>query len=268
MDIMDILGGLMQAKAAPSASRRIQNVFGASEEDMQSSGGSEGFGIEDLLGGLLGAGKTSGTAGGGMLEQILNQVGDAVGGKKNLAVGGLSALLGSILGGGKSAATGALGGGLMALLAAMAMNALQNSGKSTGKVPVGLLAPETEEQQRDLQSGAELVVAAMINAAKSDGRIDKEEYGNITGKLQKAGVSKDDMYYIIEELQKPMNTESIIRAGRKSPELAAQIYAATLKTIEVDTQAERAYVRELASGMGLTRDVVRNIEQMVGMQQV
>ncbi len=98
MDIMDILGGLMQAKAAPSASRRIQNVFGASEEDMQSSGGSEGFGIEDLLGGLLGAGKTSGTAGGGMLEQILNQVGDAVGGKKNLAVGGLSALLGSILG--------------------------------------------------------------------------------------------------------------------------------------------------------------------------
>jgi len=221
MDIMDILGGLMQAKTAPSASRRIQNVFGASEEDMQSSGGSEGFGIEDLLGGLLGAGKTSGTAGGGMLEQILNQVGDAVGGKKNLAVGGLSALLGSILGGGKSAATGALGGGLMALLAAMAMNALQNSGKSTGKVPVGLLAPETEEQQRDLQSGAELVVAAMINAAKSDGRIDKEEYGNITGKLQKAGVSKDDMYYIIEELQKPMNTESIIRAGRKSPELAA-----------------------------------------------
>lgn len=39
-------------------------------------------------------------------------------------------------------------------------------------------------------------------------------------------------------------------------------------TIEVDTQAEKAYVRELASGMGLTRDVVRNIEQMVGMQQV
>ena len=108
----------------------------------------------------------------------------------------------------------------------------------------------------------------MINAAKSDGRIDKEEYGNITGKLQKAGVSQEDMYYIIEELQKPMNTESIIRAGKKSPELAAQLYAATLMTIEVDTQAERAYVRELASGMGLTRDVVRNIEQMVGMQQV
>ena len=31
MNIMDILGGLMQAKTAPSASRRMKNVFGADE---------------------------------------------------------------------------------------------------------------------------------------------------------------------------------------------------------------------------------------------
>jgi uncharacterized membrane protein YebE (DUF533 family) len=89
----------------------------------------------------------------------------------------------------------------------MAMNALQNSGKSTGKVPVGLLAPETEEQQRDLESGTEVVVAAMNNSA-------------------------------------------------------------TPMTIEVDTQAEKTYLRELSSGMGLSRDVVNHIEHMVGMQTV
>ncbi len=89
----------------------------------------------------------------------------------------------------------------------MAMNALQYSGKSTGKVPVGLLAPETEEQQRDLESGTEVVVAAMNNSA-------------------------------------------------------------TPMTIEVDTQAEKTYLRELSSGMGLSRDVVNNIEHMVGMQGV
>ena len=150
----------------------------------------------------------------------------------------------------------------------MAMNALQNSGKSTGKVPVGLLAPKNAEEQRDLESGAEVVVAAMINAAKSDGRIDKDEYRLITGKLQEAGVSQEDMYYIIEELQKPMNTDWIIRAGKGNPELAAQIFAATLMTIEVDTQAEKSYLRELSSGMGLSRDVVNNIEHMVGMQGV
>ena len=268
MNIMDILGGLMQAKTAPSASQRMKNVFGADESSKPSSGTSQGFGIEDLLGGLLGGGSAGSSAGGGVFGQILNQVGGAVGGNKTLAVGGLSALLGSLLGGGSKAATGALGGGLMALLAAMAMNALQNSGKSTGKVPVGLLAPETEEEQRDLEIGAEVVVAAMINAAKSDGRIDKEEYRLITGKLQEAGVSQEDMYYIIEELQKPMNTDWIIRAGKGNPELAAQIFAATLMTIEVDTQAEKTYLRELSSGMGLSRDVVNNIEHMVGMQSV
>ena len=268
MNIMDILGGLMQAKTAPSASRRMKNVFGADDSSQPSTGANQGFGIEDLLGGLLGGGSASSSAGDGVFGQILNKVGGAVGGNKTLAVGGLSALLGSLLGGGKKAATGALGGGLMALLAAMAMNALQNSGKSTGKVPVGLLAPETEEEQRDLEIGAEVVVAAMINAAKSDGRIDKEEYRLITGKLQEAGVSQEDMYYIIEELQKPMNTDWIIRAGKASPELAAQIFAATLMTIEVDTQAEKTYLRELSSGMGLSRDVVNNIEHMVGMQTV
>jgi uncharacterized membrane protein YebE (DUF533 family) len=206
MNIMDILGGLMQAKTAPSASRRMKNVFGADESSKPSSGANQGFGIEDLLGGLLG-GSGSSSAGGGVFGQILNQVGGAVGGNKTLAVGGLSALLGSLLGGGKKAATGALGGGLMALLAAMAMNALQNSGKSTGKVPLGLLAPETEEQQRDLESGTEVVVAAMNNSA-------------------------------------------------------------TPMTIEVDTQAEKTYLRELSSGMGLSRDVVNNIEHMVGMQGV
>ena len=64
------------------------------------------------------------------------------------------------------------------------------------------------------------------------------------------------------------NTDWIIRAGNGNPELAAQIFAATLMTIEVDTQAEKSYLRELSSGMGLSRDVVNNIEHMVGMQSV
>ncbi len=75
------------------------------------------------------------------------------------------------------------------------------------------------------------------------------------------------MYYIIEELQKPMNTESIIRAGQEKSR-ACRTDLRAHSDHRGGHQAERAYVRELASGMGLTRDVVRNIEQMVGMQEV
>ena len=35
--------------------------------------------------------------------------------------------------------------------------------------------------------------------------------------------------------------------------------------IEVDTPAEREYLDRLAASMGLTPEVVRNIEQLVGM---
>jgi len=38
--------------------------------------------------------------------------------------------------------------------------------------------------------------------------------------------------------------------------------------IEVDTLAEKAYLTKLASGLGLTPEVTRHIEQMVGLQPV
>ena len=51
-----------------------------------------------------------------------------------------------------------------------------------------------------------------------------------------------------------------------SPNLAAQVYSVSLMAIEVDTPSERAYLDRLAASMGLTPEVARNIEQLVGMQ--
>ena len=44
--------------------------------------------------------------------------------------------------------------------------------------------------------------------------------------------------------------------------------AAFLMAIEVDTPAEKAYLAELASGLGLTSEVTLHIEQMVVLQPV
>lgn len=272
MDIMDILGGLMQSEMSPSSTKRMRSAMGQQSDDLGSLGAKQGLDLQEIMKGLLGGDKGGSSAGGlgGMLEQMLGSAGNAVGGKKNLAVGGLGALLGSLLGGGKKSAGGAVGGGLMALLAMMAMKALQGQGgaKTAAKVPVGLVEPQTEKEQQDLQSGAELVVAAMINAVKADGQIDEEEYRFIVGKLRETNMKEEDMQYVLEELDKPMETQWIVDAAKDSPELAAQIYAATLMSIEVDTQAERAYVRDLASDLNLPRDVVRSIGQMVGVQPV
>lgn len=270
MSISDLLGAMMQSGMAPSSNQRLRNALGGGSGGLLESlsgmlGKQRGGGLGDVLSGAPGGG---GGDLGGMLGGVLNQAGKMAGGKQNLALGGLGVLAGALLGGGGKSLGGALGGGVMALLGAMAFKALQGSGQSAGKVPLGLLEPRTEADQRELEQNTELVLKAMINAAKSDGQIDEEEIHRIVGKLQEVGAEAKDQRFVLAQMQQPMETEKLISAARGRAELAAQIYAASLMAIEVDTSAEKEYLRELAFGLGLGQEVIRRVEQMVGLQPV
>ena len=270
MNISDLLGTMMQSGMAPSSNQRLQNAFGGGSGGLlESLGGllggqrTSGGGLGDILSSALGSG---GGGLGGMLGEVLNQAGQAAGGKQNLALGGLGALAGALLGGGGKSLGGALGGGVMALLGAMAFKALQGSGQSAGRVPLGLIEPQTEADREELENRSELVLKAMINAAKADGKIDEGEAHRIVGKMQESGADADDQRYVLELMRRPMETETLITAAEGHPNLAAQIYAASLMAIEVDTPAEQAYLGKLASGLGLTPEVTRRIQEMVGLQ--
>jgi uncharacterized membrane protein YebE (DUF533 family) len=270
MNISDLLGAVMQSGMAPSTNHRLQNALGGGSGGLLESlggllGGQKGGGLGDLLSGALGG---SGGGLGGMLGEVLNQAGQAAGGKQNLALGGLGALLGSLLGGGGKSLGGAVGGGLMALLGAMAFKALQGSGQSPGRVPLGLVEPQTEAEREELENRSELVLKAMINAAKADGKIDEGEAHRIVGKLEEFGADASGQRYILELMRRPMDTEELISAAEGHSNLAAELYAASLMAIEVDTQAERAYLAKLASSLGLTPQVTGRIQQMVGLQPV
>jgi uncharacterized membrane protein YebE (DUF533 family) len=273
MGISDLLGAMMQSGMAPSSNQRLQNAFGGGSGGLlESLGGLLGGqrssgGLGDVLSGMLGGGGGGGGLG-GMLGDVLNQAGEAAGGKQNLALGGLGALLGSLLGGGGKSLGGALGGGLMALLGTMAFKALQGSGQSTGRVPLGLVEPQTEAEREELENRSELVLMAMINAAKADGKIDEGEAHRIVGKLQETGADAEGQRYVLDLMRRPMETETLISAAEGHPNLAAELYAASLMAIEVDTPAERTYLGKLASGLGLTPQVIGRIEQMVGLQPV
>jgi len=143
-------------------------------------------------------------------------------------------------------------------------NAL-GGGKSTGQVPLRLLEPRTDADRRELERNTELVLRAMINAAKADGAIDEREIQRIVGKTQERGADEEDQRYVLTQMQTPLETESLISAAKGRPELAAEIYAASLMAIEVDTSAEKAYLEKLASGLGLTPEVTRRIDEMVGL---
>ena len=242
MNISDLLGAMMQSGMSPSSGDRMRNALGG-------GGGSGGGGglldaLSGMTGGTLRAGRRPGldpVAGArrglrgrrsgrsaDLLGNVLNDAGQAVGGKQNLALGGLGALAGALLGGGGKSMGGALGGGVMALLGAMAYQALKSGGSRQPEVPVGLIEPRTAAEREELERGSEIVLKAMINAAKADGQIDQGEMQRIVGKLEETGMGPEAQRYVLTEMKNPMNTASLIAAAKGRPTLAAQIYAASL----------------------------------------
>ena len=283
MDARELLGQLMQAGTTRSTANRIGNAFGA-----QGPGAGGGM-LSDLLGGLgLGGGSGGGNplsgllaglggSGGGAAGQAGDMLGDAgrVARQNPLAVGGLAALAGAFLGGKSGVPHGALGGGALALLASLAMATLKGKddaaqpapgGDDPGQdAPLGLREPQTPGEEQELQDKATLIISAMINAAKADGAIDQQEAQRIVGKLEGSGADPQARQFIADEMLKPMDMNSLIQRAQ-TPQLAVEVYAASLLAIEVDTPAEQDYLRRLAQGLRLDPATVQQVQQTLGVQ--
>ena len=239
LNFMDLLGSMVQGTMAssPAASARMSNA---------------GNGIQDLLGSLMGAG-----------QSVTQRVGG-----DNLAAGGIGALLGTLMGGSRSTTANALGGGMMGLLGMMAYKALTNSNaksaapaQSQAQVPA-YVQPMPQQQATD----AEIILTAMIDAAKADGQVDADELNKIMSNLKSSGAGQEGVNYVIQKLQGPMETAKIVAAVKGRPELAAQVYSASLMAIKVDTDAEKKYLDKLAKAMGLNSNVIQNIEYLTSAQ--
>ncbi|MCG6966608.1 MAG: tellurite resistance TerB family protein [Chromatiaceae bacterium] len=247
------------------------------QNSMTSSGsGRVGSAVDNLQRGSFSIPGMGAGGGADLLDSLRNAVqGGMSGAARNpAAAGGIGAVLGSLLGGGSDSVKGALGGGALAMLASVAMKALMSADQgakgaagaapwSGGDLPLGLKVPENREQQETLRKTAELVLKGMINAAKSDGRVSREESQRIVGKLRESGLDDASQAWLLEEMQRPLDLDAFV-AEIPSHEVAAQVYAASLLAIEVDTQAEVRYLQRLAQLSGLHPAVVQQIHQTMG----
>lgn len=230
-------------------------------------------------GGAGSVGSGSGSAGGGLgnLAGLAKQFlgGKQAGGMTGAQVGGLGALVGAVLGGGGGAAKGAVGGGAMAILGTLALTALKNyqggggagpaAGAAAAAAPTGQPVPvDAQEMQAVTDPATErLMVRAMISAAKADGRIDQEEMQAIAGHIGGEGVTEDERQFVIDEMTRPLDLDSLA-AEVQSPAVAAEVYAASILAIDIDSEAERQYLRELARKLGLDAGTVERLHQMTG----
>jgi uncharacterized membrane protein YebE (DUF533 family) len=246
----DILGTLIQNGLSKSGPSKITNALGRDGSETLKN-------IVDSIGNMLGGSGKSDIA--GMLGDVLGNLGN-----NKAALGGLGALGGALLGGGKKSAKGAIGGGALAMLASLAFSALKNSGKKPTQLPRALLKPETAAQKQELEDDANIIVKAMINAAKADGAIDNKELQKIVGKFEENGLTTEEKDFFMSEAAKPLDLKGVTASANDRSDMAAQIYAASYLTIEVDTSRERQYMEDLAAGLKLDTETVKYIKKSLG----
>jgi uncharacterized membrane protein YebE (DUF533 family) len=257
MSFGNILGQLLQNGG------QSQNRLQTTAQNLGADGGGMGGILAQLQGALGGAGSEGGGAAfGGMAEKARQFLGqDQVGGMSGAQIGGIGAVAGALLGGGVG---GAARGGALAVLGTLALGALKNAQAQKAAAQGGggavdpqefaaVTGPETEK----------LLLRAMISAAKADGDIDQAEMQKIIGKVGAGGVTEDEKAFVMAEMRAPLDLDALA-ASVSGPAQAAEVYAASLLAIDIDSEAERQYLRDLAKALRLDAATVAQLHQMTG----
>jgi uncharacterized membrane protein YebE (DUF533 family) len=279
MDAIKILGSLLNSGALSKGSggdvlgSLIGAALGGSKNQPTQGGGSLG----DLLGSVLGGGQASSSGGG-----IGDLLGGLLGGGKSSSAsgGGLGDLLGSVLGGGSSGHTAAptdakgledlLGigkdsGGLGGLLggALAKYGQVQNPNVPTPHAEDHSMLPAGVDP-REASRQAELMIKAMINAAKSDGSFDKSEQEKILSKL--GDVTQDEIDFIRSEFAAPLDVQGFANSVPRG--LEHQVYAVSLAAIDLDENSEAQYLGELAESLRIGPNEANQIHAQLGAPKI
>jgi uncharacterized membrane protein YebE (DUF533 family) len=179
-----------------------------------------------------------------------------------VAVGGV---LGLLLGTkrGRSMGGAALKYGSVAALGAVAFRAYSQwqaqqaaTTPATANAPVRMVnllpAPEAEAHSRAM-------LQAMVAAAKSDGHLDERERGLIDSELLRLLADAGERSWLEVELRRPLDPAEVAKAAA-TPEIAAEMYLASLLVVDDTSFMERAYLDELARQLRLPAGLKAELE--------
>ncbi len=268
MSLVGTLGKIaMGALVAKGVGKMISNKGGG--------GGGGGGGLADLLGGAMGGGGAGGglggllggalqgggsRSGGGGLGGLLS---GALAGGGGGSGGGLGGLLGSALAGGQQQGGSQQGGGLGGLLDSLGGGAGGGAGGGGGLgdlLNAALAGNAPQQVDPSAEQQAEVLLRAMLNAAKSDGEFDKIEQQKIVEHLE--DVSQEEATFIQNEMRQPLDVDAFIRSVPQG--MGQQVYMMSLLAIDLDSQAEAQYLDKLAKGLNISQEASNQIHQKLG----
>jgi uncharacterized membrane protein YebE (DUF533 family) len=207
------------------------------------------------LGGLLG-----GASGSGGLGSLLSGAGGGA-----LAAGAMGLLLGNKKVrkvGGKVAIYGGL-----AALGVLAYKAYGNYNAQKGT------APQSEPQTLDrlppaqAEQHSQAILKALVAAAKADGHIDDRERQLIEGEFTKLDNDQELQHWLHAELNKPLDPTDVARAA-STPEMAAEMYIASVMLVDEESFMEKSYLDELARQLKLEPGLKVELEKQVRIASV
>ncbi|MFD1912969.1 tellurite resistance TerB family protein [Halodurantibacterium flavum] len=252
MSFGNIIGGLLREGRSGQLQERLRQ--GIQNADPQG-------GLDRMLGPLLG-GTAGSTAEGGQgsfadrARAFLEQ--EQIAGMSGAKIGGIGAVVGALAGGGLG---GAARGGAMAVLGTLAWQAWKGQQASAG--PGAEAPPQDAVDALTHPETERLVLRAMIGAAQADGQVDEAEMGRILGHLNPDEVTEGERATVMAEMQQPVDIEALAR-GVTRPEVATEVYLAALLTVDDANEAERDYLRRLASALRLEPGIVQRLHRMTG----
>ena len=206
-------------------------------------------GLNDLLG----------KVGGGNLGGLLSGAGGGA-----LAAGAMGLLLGN-----KSARK--LGGKALTYggLAALGVLAYKAYGNWQANQPgVAPSQPQTVDRvpPAQVEQHSEAILRALVAAAKADGHVDDNERQLIEGEFTRLTGDQALQHWLHAELNKPLDPADVARAAH-TPEIAAEMYLASVMMVDEEHFMERAYLDELAKQLKLEPGLKAELENQVRQAQ-
>lgn len=116
--------------------------------------------------------------------------------------------------------------------------------------------PNVEREAMNDQ--AKVLARAMINAAKSDGQMTRDEQKKILERLD----SQEEVDFLRAEFDRPLDVREFTWSVPRGME--EQVYVMSLLTIELDEQKEAEYLADLAHGLRLDTSRCNEIHRELG----
>ena len=216
--------------------------------------------MNKLLGQLLGSGAAGGFAGGlagGLAGNLLTGKSGRKMGKKALKMGGVAAVGALAYAAYQRYSSGQAARGQAA--------APQSNEPAFVPAPEGSAFMPAKEDSAGQEALGLLLVRAMIAAARSDGRLDAQESQAIFQRIESLGLDPQAQSLLVAEMGRPVDMDAIVNSA-SSPEVAAEIYVASLLAIDVDTAAEQSYLAMLAARLNIPPDLAAELRRQVEAQ--